>query len=433
MNILFLADNFPPERNAQASRVHERACYWQRWGHEVTVITCFPNFPEGRLYPGYTNKFREVSLLDGIRVVRTKTFIAPNTGTLLRIIDFISYMLSAVVVGALEKKPDLVVATSPQFFAAVAGWLLSLIHRVRFVMEVSDLWPDSIMAVGAMKRSLALRYLERLELLLYGRAKRIIALTASFKRNLVSRGVRPEKIDVVINGVDLRRYEPRDRDHSFGKTLGISPDHFVIGYIGTLGMAHGLDNVLEAAGRVHNDRVRFLLVGPGAERKELISKARERGLRNVIFVEPQSKERIPFVWSLCDVALVHLRNAKLFETVIPSKIFEAMGMGLPILLAAPTGEATDIIEREGCGIVTAAENPEQLAAAVCWLAEHPTELQGFAGRSRRAAASYTRERQARGSLLSLQRALEEKAGEDSTSNTEVDILERPATVHMTEV
>jgi len=431
MKILFLADNFPPERNAQAARVYERACYWNRWGNEVTVITCFPNFPEGKLYSGYKNRVREVSWLNGIRVVRALTFIAPNQGTLLRIIDFVSYMLSAILVGTVEKKPDLVVATSPQFFAAVAGWLLSLIHRVGFVMEVSDLWPDSIVAVGAMKRSLALRLLEKVELFLYARAQRIVVLTASFKRNLVGRGVAAMKIDVVVNGVDLPRCTLRDRDHAFGKTLGISPEHFVVGYIGTLGMAHGLENVLKAAACISDSSIRFLLVGPGAEREALISRARELGLRNVIFGPPQAKERIPLVWSLCDVALVHLRNAKLFESVIPSKLLEAMGMGVPVLLASPRGEATNIVEREGCGITVPPENPEQLAAVVSLLAQDPARLQTFAAQSKRAAASYSRERQARAMLLSLQAALERKPGEHPTSNAEVDVLERAEIIRLT--
>ena len=159
----------------------------------------------GQVYPGYKNQLREVSYRDGIRVVRTKTFMAANAGSVLRILDFLSYMVAALIAGLFEDRPELVVATSPQFFAAVGGWLLSLTHRVPFVMELSDLWPDSIVAVGAMKRNLAVRYLEKLELFLYARAKRIIVLTNSFKQNLIGRGVNPDKMDVVINGADLSR------------------------------------------------------------------------------------------------------------------------------------------------------------------------------------------------------------------------------------
>lgn len=404
MKILFVADNFPPEKNAQASRVYERAVYWCKWGHAVTVITCFPNFPEGKLYDGYKNRLRDVSTQDGVRVVRVISFMSANAGRFLRILDFLSFMLSAAVFGALEAKPDLVVATSPQFFAAVCGYLLSKIHRVPFVMELSDLWPDSIVAVGAMKQSIALRCIENLELFLYRRAKRIVALTNAFKRNLTRRGVPATKIDVVENGVDLSRYRVRPRDTGFACELGIGNDSFVVGYIGTLGMAHGLENVLDAASRITDSRVKFLLAGPGAERNRLIVRAAELRVRNVIFPEPQTKERITALWSVCDIALVHLKNTPLFKTVIPSKMFEAMAMGLPILLACPKGEASDIIERHQCGIAVEPGDPQALARSILWLLNDPSERNALAARSLKAAPNHSRERQASDMLSSLVRA-----------------------------
>ena len=179
----------------------------------------------------------------------------------------------------------------------------------------------------------------------------------------------------------------------------------MIGYIGTIGMAHGLENVLYAAARIPHSNVRFLLVGPGAEREKLIAKSTELGLRNVIFAPPLPKEQISVAWSLCNIALVHLRDTALFRTVIPSKIFEAMAMGLPLLLACPEGEATEIVKREGCGISIAPENPEELAAAALWLVENPLKVQDFAIKSRRAAAEYSRERQACGTISSLETAI----------------------------
>jgi glycosyltransferase involved in cell wall biosynthesis len=275
-------------------------------------------------------------------------------------------------------------------------------------MEVSDLWPDSIVAVGAMKRSLTLRALEMVELFLYARAKRIVVLTASFKLNLVTRGVNSDKIDVVINGVDLTRYAPRDPDYGFAARLGISPDHFVIGYLGTLGMAHGLQNVLRAAALVKDARIRFLLIGPGAEREQLVASVAEVGLQNVIIAPPQPKENMPVAWSICHVALVHLKDTPLFKTVIPSKMFEAMGMGVPILLATPKGEASAIVETENCGVAIPAGDPDALASTVDRLAGNPPELLSMAGRSYSAAAKYSRERQAREMMFSLQWAIRGK-------------------------
>lgn len=405
MKILFLADNFAPERNAQAARVYERACYWVSWGHRVTVLTCCPNFPEGKAYTGYENKWRTVEEVDGIRVVRVKTYLAPNTGRLLRTIDFLSFMVTAFFVGLFETKPDIIGATTPQFFAAIAGVALAKAKRAPFLLEVSDLWPESIVAVGAMKRSFLVCWLEKVELWAYRRAARIITLTEAFRSNLIQRGVPESKIDVILNGVDLWRYAPRPRDCELARSWGLEPDDFVVGYIGTHGMAHGLENVLEAAGRVTNPRIRFLFVGAGAARSQLIEMARARGLKNVLFEPAQPKEMTPQAWSVCDVALVHLRDAPLFETVIPSKIFEAMGMGLPILLVARSGEASDLIRRERVGLFVPAADPSGLVAAVEMLAANPAMVGEYAARSLAAAPGHSREAQARASLLALAKAV----------------------------
>ena len=405
MKILFFADNFPPERNAQASRVYERACYWVRWGHEVTVLTCAPNFPEGKVFPGYTNRWRQVEEMSGIRVVRLKTYIAPNAGSYRRILDFLSYMVAAFVAGFFEPRPDLVVATSPQFFGALGACVLAALRRRPFVLELSDLWPESIVAVGAMKPNIGLKLLIGAELWMYRRAVRIVALTKAFKANLVRRGVEDGKIGVVINGVELSRYKPRAKDRDLAKTLGLEELDFVVGYIGTLGMAHALESVLETAALDGDGEIRFLFVGPGAEREKLIAKARQMALRNVIFVPAQPKEMMPAYWSLCDAALVHLKDTPLFETVIPSKIFEAMGMGTPIILASPKGEASGILAESGAGLWVLPERPNELLDAILLLKSNPQLYQRLAACSLGSAPNYSRERQAREMLAILQQAV----------------------------
>ncbi|MCH8111277.1 MAG: glycosyltransferase family 4 protein, partial [Proteobacteria bacterium] len=257
MKILFRTENFPPETNAAATRVYERACHWAEWGHDVTVVTSAPNFPQGKLYAGYRNRWYQTERTAGIKVVRVKTFIAPNRGTLLRTLDFLSFLFTGVAAGLLQPRPDVVVATSPQFFAAVAGWLAGAARRVPFVFELGDIWPASIVAVGALEQGWALRMMERLELWLYRRASCVVALTPAFKRNLVRRGIDPAKIAVVVNGVDLGRYAPAGRDAAFAAAWGLG-DAFVVGYVGTHGMAHGLANVLDAAERLAGEpRIRF--------------------------------------------------------------------------------------------------------------------------------------------------------------------------------
>ena len=394
MHILFLTENFPPETNAAATRVYERACYWVKWGHEVTVLTCAPNFPNGRLFDGYKNKWRQSELMDGVRVVRVKTYISPNKGTVKRTIDFMSFMLSAVIMGLFEKRPNVIVSTSPQFFAAVGGWFLGLFRRVPFVFELGDLWPASIVAVGAMRDGLIMRILETLELFLYRNSSAVICLTHAFKANLVSRGVPEGQIAVVLNGVDLWRYGPRSPDPDLAKKFMCS-GQFVVGYVGTHGMAHGLENVLKAANLLSGrEDIIFLFVGAGSERARLVSDAEGYGLENVIFMPPQPKERVPAVWSLCNVALVHLRNLSIFREVIPSKMFEAMGMGLPILLSLPEGEASAILKTSGAGFHMPPGDPVALAKMVVQLADDQNLCRRLSNYSLLAAPKHSRETQA---------------------------------------
>lgn len=402
MRILFIADNFPPETNAAATRVFERATYWAEWGHEVTVISSWPNFPQGRIYDGYRNAWFGEEVRDGIRVVRVKTFIAPNRGALMRTLDFLSFMAGAIAAGFLQRRPDVVVATSPQFFAAVAGWMVSLRHFRPFVFELGDIWPASIIAVGAMRPSFFLRLLEKLELFLYHRAAAVVALTQAFKANLTGRGIPPGKIAVVRNGVDLGRYAPAPRDGELDETWGTA-GKFVVGYVGTHGMAHGLENVLETAARLrHRDDIRFLLVGEGAERPALVEEKQRRGLDNVLMLPMQPKSEMTRIWSLCDVALVHLRDSPVFAEVIPSKIFEAMAMGLPILIVAPPGEATEIVTGHGAGLQVPPEDPERFAAAVLGMADDPLRRQAMAAASLAAAPFHTRRRQAEEMIKALE-------------------------------
>ena len=402
MHVLFLSDNFVPETNAPATRLHEHARRWVEAGHRVTVVTCAPNFPAGRVFDGYQNRWYAREQIDGIDVVRVKSYIAPNTGRIRRTLDYLSFLISGLVGALFQKRVDVVVATSPQFFCACAGWAAAALKRKPFVFELRDLWPASISAVGAARKgSLALRALERVELFLYARATAIVAVTHSFRRDLAARGVDPAKVHVVTNGVDLARYAPRPKDAQLERALGLE-GRFVVGYLGTHGLSHALENVLEAAERLRGrEEVRFLFMGDGAAKAGLQEEARRRGLTNVLFHPPVEKDAMPRAWSLCDLALVHLKNTPVFETVIPSKIFEAMGMGRAVLLAAPEGEASAIVRGADAGLCVPAEDAEQLAAAVERMLDEPALRQRAADASAAAAPGYGRDALARDMLAVL--------------------------------
>jgi len=415
MRILFFTDHFRPEPSAPAAHVYERAKYWVKWGHDVTVVCSAPNFPEGKVYPDYKNKWRSVEYMDGIKVVRVKTFIVPNEGFLLRILDYISYMFSAFFFALFERQPEVVISTSPHIFVPVAGVLYSLIKRVPHVIEVRDLWPASIISVaGNGSKGISYRLLEMLELWLYRKSKRIVSLTNSFVSDMVSRGVPSDKIDIVLNGANLELFSPREKDPRIIEEYGLS-GRFVVGYLGTIGLAHGLSNVINAAKFLLNEDVTFFFVGVGAAKQELQDMVTKGRLDNVVFAGRQEKEDMPAFLSACDVALIHLKNADVFKMVIPSKIFEAAAMGLPVIYVGPFGEGSQIVEAHGNGILVEPDAPEDLANVVRELSKQSGKVSDLAVRAEKMAPLYSRKRQAEATLTSLRHAFE---GNTPTRNDE---------------
>jgi glycosyltransferase involved in cell wall biosynthesis len=365
MRILFLSHYFPPEVNAPASRTYEHCRRWVAAGHEVTVVTCAPNCPSGLVFDGYRNAWQSEETVDGIHVVRVWTLVAANQGFLLRIVNFLSYMLRAALYAATAPRFDLVVATSPQFFCGWAGVFASVLRRRPLVLEIRDLWPDSIVAVGAMRRSRLIRCLEWLERRLYAAAHHIITVGEDYRAGLVSKGVPAEKISVVSNGVDLEQFIAVGNSVAVRREFGLQ-GKFVCAYLGTVGMAHGLEVVLEAA-RLARERGRhdlaFWIVGDGAERARLEAAAKARKLDNVIFSGMLPKARMPEVISACDCCLVHLRAAELFSTVLPSKIFEFMALNVPIIMGV-RGGARQIVLEAGAGVAMEPDQPKSLLDAI---------------------------------------------------------------------
>jgi glycosyltransferase involved in cell wall biosynthesis len=366
MHILFLTDNFPPEVNAPASRTHEHTRQWAVADEQVTVITCAPNFPQGRVFDGWRNRLWQQEVVDGVRVIRVWSYITANEGFARRVLDYLSFMAMAFVASLLVRRVDVVVGTSPQFFTAVAAWAVGALKRVPFVFELRDLWPESIKAVGAMKESTAIRWLEKLELFLYRRAALIVSVTHSFRDTLIRRGIDGAKIEVITNGVDTTRFSPRPKDTALVQELGLE-GCFVAGYIGTHGLAHALDTLLAAmhhlAQRPDGADIHLLLLGDGARKAALKAEAERLRLTNVRFIDTVPKEQVARYWSLLDVSVIHLRRTELFTTVIPSKLFECMGMGIPVLHGV-AGESAEIVRREDVGLVFEPENVEQLVAGL---------------------------------------------------------------------
>ena len=353
MRILFLSDNFPPEVNAPATRTYEHCREWVKHGADVTVVTCVPNFPQGKVYEGYPNALVQRETVDGINVIRVWSYITANEGFFKRTLDYISFGVTAFFAG-LFQDCDLIVATSPQFFTALSGRTLAKVRKKPWVMEVRDLWPASIKHVGGMNDSVVIRYLEFEELRCYQQASGIVTVTDSFAKIIKEKGIDSSKFAVVKNGANMTLFFPRPKDKALLEAMQLH-DKFVVGYIGTHGMAHKLDFIVRVAKKIQNPAIHFLFIGEGAEKKKVVALASELGVSNVTFMDSVSKNLIADYLSVTDVSLVPLRKTELFTTVIPSKIFENAAMEKPILLGVD-GEARSIVEHYKAGIYFEPEN-----------------------------------------------------------------------------
>ena len=368
MKILFLSHYFPPEVNAPATRTFEHCRRWVELGHEVTVVSCVPHHPMGKAYPGYRNKLVQIEYKEGIRAVKVLTYITANEGFLKRTWNYVFYMLMAIALAPFLPKTDIVISTSPQFFNGLAGYFVSRIKHCPWILEIRDLWPESILAVGAIKNRRIIRVLEAIERFVYRKADHIVPVTYAFQRHIAARGGSPDKITVIRNGVDLKFFEPRAKDYEFERQLAVE-GKFIAAYVGTHGMAHGLDLLVETAERLqHRDDIIILLAGDGAERTRLVNEVERRGLKNIKLLGQLPKTDMPKLWSITDVSLVILKKLDLFLTVIPSKIFESMAMRQPIILGV-AGESADLIEESGAGIIIEPENVEQITTAIVRLAD----------------------------------------------------------------
>lgn len=385
MRILFLSHYFPPEVNAPATRTYEHCKKWVEMGHEVTVVSCVPHHPMGEAYPGYKNRLWHVEERDGIKAIKLFTYITANEGFLKRTFNYVFYMMMAILAAPFLARTDLVISTSPQFFNGLAGYFVSRLKRAPWLLEIRDLWPESIVAVGAIKNPRIIAALEGIESFIYRKADHIVPVTYAFQRHILKHGGDAAKITVIRNGVDLDFFAIQPRDEAYAAQIGVE-GKFVASYVGTHGMAHGLDTIIEAAELLRDRQdIVFLMAGDGAERQRLVEEVRQRRLPNVILLGQLPKDQMPRLWSVSDASLVLLKKQDLFLTVIPSKIFESMAMKTPIIMGV-AGESRDIIEEAGSGICIEPENAAELAAAVRDLAQSPDKCRELGENGHRAVS-----------------------------------------------
>ncbi len=364
MKILFLTQYCPPEVGAPQNRIFEFAKQLKGFGHEVTILTAMPNYPKGRIFDNYKGKFTLKEEIDGIRIVRTWIYATCNKGFVPRILNYLSFTISSVLFGTyLIGSQDVVITESPPLFLGYSGYLISKFKNAKFVFNVSDLWPESAIKLGMLHNKTLISMSTWLEEFCYRKADLITGQTKGIVGNISSRGFEKAKIHLITNGVDCELFKPEKRSESIRKEFNVE-GKFALCYAGIHGLAQGLEVIMEAARKLKEYKdIAFVFVGEGPEKGKLISLKAKYGLDNVQFFPMQPKARMPEIVASMDAAIIPLKKLDLFKGALPSKMFETMASGIPIVLSVE-GEAENMIKEANSGICVEPENHDKLKEAI---------------------------------------------------------------------
>ena len=366
---MILTHYFPPEVGAPQARLYELASRAARAGHRVTVVTGFPNYPTGVIPASYRGRFRMEEELEAMRVIRTWVYATPNRGFVRRILSHLSFAFSSLTATRRLGRVDVIFVESPPLFTGLAALAYRRLKRAPYIFNVSDIWPQSAVELGALRNRFAVRLAEMVELHVYREAARVSAVTPGMIERLALRGVPRGKLFLLTNGVDISLFQPAPPNTALARGLGLDKRKIFL-YAGTHGMAQGLGTVLDAAKQTTNSDVLYVLAGEGAEKDALVKRADSEGIANVRFLPNQPKQAMPDLLNLAYATMIPLKRLDLFKSALPSKMFESMAVGKP-MVASLWGEAADLVETAACGIVVPPEDPAALRGAVERLAGDP--------------------------------------------------------------
>lgn len=367
--VLLLTQWFEPEPTLKGL-VFARE--WVRQGFEVEVLTGFPNYPGGKVYPGYRIQWLQREVIDGVQITRVPLYPNHDQSAIKRVLNYASFAASATMYGVfMAKRADVMYAYHPPLTVGMAAALIKLFRRIPVVYDIQDMWPDTLRATGMLNNPKALDLVARVCRWVYRRMDHIVVLSPGFKRLLLERGVPESKLSVIYNWAD---------EASLGAPVGQVPaafpggDQFRILFAGNMGKAQALDTVLDAANLLQacGSRVCWVMLGGGVEVERLKAEAAQRQLANVVFLPAVPMAEVGAYLNAADALLVHLRKDPLFEITIPSKTQAYMTVGKPLLMAVD-GDAADLVRQSGGGVVAESENPEALARAAEQLAAMPAE------------------------------------------------------------
>ncbi len=370
MKIIFLTQYFPPEVGAPQNRIFELARLLVQRGHEITVITGMPNYPAYEIFDKYKGKIKHIEEVDNIRVVRTWLYVSKNTGFIPRLLNYFSFTLSSLLIGSLYVgKHDVVITESPPLFLGASGYFLSILKGAKYIFNVSDLWPESAVKLGVLKNKYLIKLSTWLEEFSYKKSSLITGQTQGIIDDINRRGYKNTYL--LTNGVDTELFKKENKSNELLEQFGVE-GKFNVCYAGIIGIAQGLDVILEVADLLKNYKeIQFLLIGEGPEKNRLIEKANDFDLNNIKFLPLQPKKNMPSIIASMSATIVPLKRLDLFKGALPSKMFEALASELPIILAVE-GEAKVLIERSGGGITVEPENAKEIAEAILKLYNNPS-------------------------------------------------------------
>ncbi len=376
MKFLILTQYFPPEIGGAQTRLRSTATELHRLGHQVEVVTALPNYPRGRIFPGYRGCFYRREESDGIRVHRVWIYAAMGGG-FARMLNYLSFMITSLFGLLRAQKPDFIFVESPPILLSIPAYIAGIFWRVPYIFNVADLWPDIIVEGGFMERGLLVRLLFKLEQWSYRKAARVNAVTDGLRERLLQeKGVPADKVLFLPNGVDTTHFQSRAPDEALKRKLGLEGKKIIL-WAGTLGTAHGLNHVLDAANLLSSEtQIHFLFVGDGSAKAELQQQRQQMRLDNVTFLDPVPIDNLPPYFSIADCGLASLLPIPLYDEARPSKIFPILASAKALIFVGK-GETARLVEKSKAGIVVAPENPEALASAILLLIENPKLAQEF--------------------------------------------------------
>jgi len=365
MRILFITQWFHPEGSFKTFSFAKELI---KLGHEVEVLTGFPNYPGGKLYNGYKVKLFQKETIEGVPVFRVPLYPSHDRSGIRRFLNYTSFALSAAIIGPwVVKRADVAYVYHPPATVGLPASIIKLLRRIPFVYDIQDLWPDTLKATGMFNNKIGLKLANGWCKFVYRSAERIVVLSPGFKRTLCERGIAEDKIEVIYNWCDDTVIHPVEPDQKLVQELGLA-NRFNIMFAGNLGKAQALDEVLEAAQIVARrcPQVQFVFVGDGIEKDRIKRRAQEMRLENVRFLPRRPQSEIASVLSLADVLLVHLKDDPLFRITIPSKIQAYLAVGRPILIGV-RGDAAELVAEARAGVACPPQDPYGIAEKVCKL------------------------------------------------------------------